>query len=274
MTGSTSDFQEIIMKKSRLHWEHDDKYFSEKSGEFERLFESPLNTSTEPGLPEPVSGKVPSRLNGDMSGFIEPLRNAIIRSDPQATTRSRVIGLTSVKSGEGVSTIAAGLAVTFSHHQEGKILFVDCNFTDPSVHRLFSLHLSPGFSDMVRENLTPGSVVNNIDSQFLDVLTAGMFNTDDQLLTRNSQLRHMFDQLLQEYQYIILDLPSIERSNQGCMAFSSFMDGLILVVECERTRTESLKHVIESFGECRINLLGVVLNKRKFYLPDWLYNML
>ena len=260
------------MKKSRLHWEHDEGYFSHKTDDFERIFKNPENTRNELVLPQPVPGKVPSRLNGDMNDFIEPVRNAILRDDT-GNIQSKIIGLTSAKNGEGVSTIAAGLAVTISHHQEGRVLFVDCNFTNPAVHQLFSLQLSPGFCDIIRENLSLGSVVNNIDSPYLDVLTAGVHNPGDLVLT-TSRLRNMFDLFLQEYQYIVLDLPSVERSHQTCIAFSEFSDGIILIIECERTRAESLRHVVESFEHSHINLIGVVINKRKYYLPDWLYNLL
>lgn len=261
------------MKNSRLHWEHDDTYFTSQTSEYERIFEYPATVVPEEVAPAEVLGRIPRKLNGTMSSFIEPLRNAIVRNDAMRT-QTKVIGLTSARNGEGVSTISAGLAVTLSGHREGRVLFADCNFYRPSVHRQFNLQLTPGFSDMIRDNLPISSVINSVDPKYLDVLTAGTVFPAEQGLTTCLRLRSMFEQFLEDYQYVVLDLPSLERSHQCCMAFSEFVNGIILVIECERTRTEALNHVIDNFSRSKVNLMGVVLNKRKFYLPDWLYNKL
>jgi len=49
------------------------------------------------------------------------------------------------------------------------------------------------------------------------------------------------------------------------------VDGVVLVVEAEKTRwqvVESLKEKIENSGG---NILGMVFNKRRFYIPENIY---
>jgi hypothetical protein len=46
---------------------------------------------------------------------------------------------------------------------------------------------------------------------------------------------------------------------------------VILVVESERTRKRTAMWAKEQVEGAGGKLLGVVLNKRKYYIPDWLY---
>jgi len=52
------------------------------------------------------------------------------------------------------------------------------------------------------------------------------------------------------------------------------VDGVVVVVEAEKTRwqvVENLKQKIENRGG---NILGIVFNKRRFYIPDSIYRKL
>ncbi len=56
-------------------------------------------------------------------------------------------------------------------------------------------------------------------------------------------------------------------------ALAKLTDGSILVVEAERTRapvTMEVKRLIQSNGG---NVLGAVLNRRRFYIPAWVYRL-
>lgn len=264
------------MKKSGLNFEFDKNYLTQTSTEYERVFSQtlPVDDTTFDKKIElsRTIGNSPAKLNGNLTEFIEPLGVSILQKSI-GNGKSKIIGLTSTKSGEGVSTIAASLAVMFSH-RDGKVLFVDANLLNPSAHKLFGIQCSPGLADVVEDNVMFGSVVNTVHSNFLDVLTAGNMRRSLQSLASLSALKDLFDQIRQQYQYIILDLPSFENSHACCMAFSQYIDGMILLIECERTRVEAVKHTISILSQAQVNLLGVVLNKRQFYLPDWLYNLI
>ena len=51
-------------------------------------------------------------------------------------------------------------------------------------------------------------------------------------------------------------------------------DEVILVVEAERERMEVIKSTQEILAEAKANLTGIILNKRNFYIPKWLYKTL
>jgi len=48
----------------------------------------------------------------------------------------------------------------------------------------------------------------------------------------------------------------------------------MMVVEAENTRWEVAQSAKERIESDKVKLLGVVLNRRKMYIPDWAYKML
>jgi len=49
------------------------------------------------------------------------------------------------------------------------------------------------------------------------------------------------------------------------------VDGVVLVAECEQTKWEILALCKEKLGRLGGQVLGVILNKRQFYIPGALY---
>jgi Mrp family chromosome partitioning ATPase len=79
--------------------------------------------------------------------------------------------------------------------------------------------------------------------------------------------------LRQRFDLILIDSPPATTSPDG-LALSSKVDGIVLVVEAEKTRwpvAESTKNRILSSGG---KILGIVLNKRRYHIPDFVYKRL
>ena len=83
-----------------------------------------------------------------------------------------------------------------------------------------------------------------------------------------------FDQFLQKarefFDYVVIDAPPLAGYPETVL-LSRKADGVILVIESEKTRKQSAllaKKQIETAGG---KLLGVVLNKRRYRVPSWLY---
>jgi Mrp family chromosome partitioning ATPase len=51
-------------------------------------------------------------------------------------------------------------------------------------------------------------------------------------------------------------------------------NGIVLVVEAERARREVVKQSITKISRAGSTIFGVVLNKRRYYVPKWAYNRL
>jgi Mrp family chromosome partitioning ATPase len=81
-----------------------------------------------------------------------------------------------------------------------------------------------------------------------------------------SKMRRNFD-------YVILDGPPVISCSES-LIIGAKVDGVILILVSGKTRRSvalKAKKEIEGSGG---NFLGLVLNKRKYYIPKWIYRRL
>ena len=77
------------------------------------------------------------------------------------------------------------------------------------------------------------------------------------------------DLLRSEFDYTIIDCPSLKESGD-LLAIAPFVDGVIMVVEANRTRREQPRHAERNIRAAGGTLLGYVLNKQRREVPRWL----
>ena len=84
------------------------------------------------------------------------------------------------------------------------------------------------------------------------------------------QIDSFWENLRTKFDLVLIDSPSFETSPDG-IAIARKVDGVVIVLEAEKTRwpvVERLKEQILSNGG---NILGIVFNKRRCYIPEILY---
>jgi protein-tyrosine kinase len=60
-------------------------------------------------------------------------------------------------------------------------------------------------------------------------------------------------------------------SYMDSIALAGKVDGVVMVLQSEKTRWEVAQFIRERLESGNGNILGVILNKRRFYIPRWLY---
>lgn len=79
--------------------------------------------------------------------------------------------------------------------------------------------------------------------------------------------------LRERYSCILLDCGSLE-SSTDLLRLAPLSDGVVLVVEAGRTGKDQIDRAARVIREAGGTLLGCVLNKRRYPVPDWLYRLL
>jgi Mrp family chromosome partitioning ATPase len=74
----------------------------------------------------------------------------------------------------------------------------------------------------------------------------------------------------EKFDYVVFDGDSAMASSEAVILAKQF-DGVVFVVECEKTKWEVLELAKEKITNVGGNILGVVLNRRRFYIPRGLY---
>nr|WP_299505790.1 exopolysaccharide transport family protein [uncultured Rhizobium sp.] len=241
------------------------------------------------GLPASV---LPLRSILDMpySPFSEALRSVKNSLDSIVPANgSVVIGITSVGSGEGKTTIATNLAQLYQNEGQS-VLLVDADFVAARLTRL-AVNAAPDFALKPIHPAALGDPADGLGGSRLmrsarysertylehdpeDAATDAAIPVP--LLTVEqtrrsaatpyryghlSALKEALAKLRRQYKVIIVDMSGFEES-ADTRAICSYVDGIILVIGNTRKLTiERLSDALKAFGRSRIALLGVISNR-------------
>jgi Mrp family chromosome partitioning ATPase/uncharacterized protein involved in exopolysaccharide biosynthesis len=184
--------------------------------------------------------------------------------------RGRTILVTSALEREGKSLVAVGIAAHFANLDGGRVLLVDGNSRNPTLHGVFHQEMNCGFARRLAG--TPwAECVTKTSARGLDVLLGG-----DQAITiplgSRDHVRQFLNEAAQQYTWTIIDGGACGRGRIDALPYE--VDGVVLVVDSRGTRREVVHDTIDHLGLEPGRLLGVVLNQQQFPIPDSLYRWL
>ncbi|HEY5675007.1 MAG TPA: AAA family ATPase [Malonomonas sp.] len=177
--------------------------------------------------------------------------------------------LSSCFHGEGKTTAAVNLAYGLAEVSNKKILLVDGNSHSPQLHLLFGVPLSPGLTDLCTNQQRFSEVVRQTAYANLSLLTLGDIQSPPEHIACQSGLLQD-QQLRAQFDYILIDGDSALGSSRVPLLAKS-VDGILLAVTCEKTKFEVVQQVKERLTQVGGHVVGVLLNKRKYYIPRFFY---
>jgi len=178
----------------------------------------------------------------------------------------RSLLVTSGRDQEGKSTVAIGLAAALARQANARVLLVDGNFRRPALAGLFGLPAAPGLCEFLT-GASEEQVIHKTDEPRLSLLTSGGSGSIAELLPK---LPERLGALHEGFDYVIFDGDSTLTSSEAAL-LAQHVDGVVLVAECEQTKWEIIALCKEKLARLGGQVLGVVLNKRQFYIPGALY---
>ncbi|HNX97471.1 MAG TPA: CpsD/CapB family tyrosine-protein kinase, partial [Candidatus Aminicenantes bacterium] len=182
----------------------------------------------------------------------------------------RTILVTSSHPGEGKSVAAISIANTLANHIRSRVALLDANFYAPRLHELFHLQSEPGLADVLIEGLPYQQALYGTDQENLRVIPTGTALASTIGRHEVGALKGTLTALLEEFDYVIVDCCHFFDSSDVSL-FASLFDGIILVIECEKTNWEVVQQVNDNLKNVGGQVLGAVLNKRRYYIPRKLY---
>lgn len=177
------------------------------------------------------------------------------------------LGITSSYLGEGVTTIAANLAVTAARRGDRRVLLVDCNLAHPCISRLLGVAASPGLAELVHGEDREDALHQPTEIKNLWVLSAGQLRGSPARTYYSARLPRVMQDLADGFDLLIFDLPPAGQAS--CTSrMAGMLDGVLLVVEAGRVRREAAKRTKELLLRAEAKVLGAVLNKRREWAPE------
>lgn len=170
----------------------------------------------------------------------------------------KVIMVTSSQQGEGKSIFISNLAVCFSHVKDKKILLVDCNLRNPSIHKIFEISNTYGLTDILTKNQEIELCTNHLCG--LDIITSGDIQENPSEILTSKKMKYFIECVREEYDYIFLDTPA-NYILTDAEILSVFSDGVIFIVSNGDVDREVAKLSIKKLKKLNANILGTVINK-------------
>ena len=138
---------------------------------------------------------------------------------------------------------------------------------------MFNLEKENGFAELILGKVTLKDVIKETLFDNLFVITCGMDQLSPTSVFRSNSLDIRIEEMKRQADWIIFDAPQINAYDDP-ITLASKVDGVVMVVEAEKTRWQVAQLAKQRIENGKGKILGVVLNKRQFHIPDWLYKRL
>lgn len=178
--------------------------------------------------------------------------------------------ITAPRHGEGTTTVAVGLATALAKERDSRVLLVEANLRAPCFGSIFPLPTTAGLADFAAGRIAPEALPTRLEELNISVVAAG---ETPSLVVDLEVIDDLLSRLHAQYDFIVVDAAPVS-SYADTSVLATKVDGVILVVEADRTpvaEAESAKRQLDRIGA---RILGVVLNRRRSYLPAFLESIL
>lgn len=200
------------------------------------------------------------------------LRQSILAEENLVAVHSgtKTIYITSAGRGEGKTATALSLAYSLMKGSGNTVLLIDGAVGHPDLHNLLGTPKEPGLINALTEQIDIKDTVIETAYPRLSFIPFGISDADSATLDNPEALKLLLAQLRDSYKYIIFDGSSMWGTPHTALISTCF-DGVLFAVEAEKTKWEMVQGCREKIQRINGNVLGVVLNKRNFYIPSFLY---
>ncbi len=197
------------------------------------------------------------------------LRTSILLSASTARSPKALLVTSSLK-GEGKTTTSINLAITLAQANE-KVLLVDCDMRNPSIHKVFGLENENGLSSFLSGTSTtdmPLTQTTQVPNLFL--FPAGQMPPNPSELLGSAGMRKCILELSEQFDHILIDSPPLLAVTDARI-LATMVDGVVLVIKGGETTKEAVIRSRRLLQDVHAPILGTMLNNVDFRSSDSYY---
>jgi Mrp family chromosome partitioning ATPase len=168
--------------------------------------------------------------------------------------------------GDGASTAAFYFARSLAQDIDSRVLFINADLRGPP-SELTGSACNAGIASLGEAEAVAPRPTRQGN---LHVLPGGRGYADPAVLFQSKRFDTFMAQVSEQFDYVILDAPPLEEAPES-IALSAKVNGVMLVIDAQRARATIALRTKQRIQEVGGRLLGIVLNRRQYYIPAWLY---
>lgn len=185
---------------------------------------------------------------------------------------SRAVAFSGVQSGAGCSWVLVRIAQLLADAGAGSVCVVDANFRTPMLHTYLHADNISGLSNALVDPHPVCKYARRLGGG-LHLLSTGSVISKAASLLASSAFRGRVEELCASFSFVLFDTPPLAVSSDA-LAVASKLDGLAMVVEANSTNRETALKAAKDAAADNVHMLGVVLNKRTYPIPEAIYKKL
>lgn len=189
--------------------------------------------------------------------------------------RPKSILVTSAVPGEGKTTTAVNMGVTFAD-SGFKVLLVDTDLRRPHVHHVLKMQRGPGLADVLRAGTDYQPHIRPTRIKNLWIISSGHVPPNPSELIGSQRMRTVMQNMSTQFDLVICDAPSVLVVTDPVL-LATYVDSVVLVVSADNARRDTIMRAKKHMETAQANLAGVVLNgletsRRHYYYYYYYYD--
>jgi len=183
----------------------------------------------------------------------------------------RVLQFVGSWKGEGTSTICHEFAKVSARIFGNSVLLLDADRDPPDPAS--DLEMNPNLSEIRSEEISSSPSFWHVKDMSLSVGSLPRCLPSSMPLPDSQRIGAFWKTLKEGFDLVLIDSPPAITSPES-LSLCRWMDGVILIVEADKIPQPVVEYVRESIVKNGGRILGMVLNKRRYHIPGFLYKRL
>ena len=207
-------------------------------------------------------------MDAEMLGLAQSISSRL--ADPT----KNIVQFIGTQKGEGTSTIVWELARVFADRGGKSVLVIDSDSINFAQHHAFGMQPKTGLEEVAKKGIAGDEIIPQVKGP--SRMHLGSFSISDASKSGTNSFNgidEMLAKIRKQFDLILVDSPPIRLSANG-LALSPRVDGIVLVVEAEKSRSPVVSNARDRIVQSGGNLLGIVFNKQQHHIPEWIYKRL
>ena len=178
--------------------------------------------------------------------------------NPEGSQPPQTILVTSPEPGDGKTTTAVNLALTYVLGGR-RVLLIDADMRRPNAHKLLGIDAEQGLADVLRGD----QGIQAVRRTFIEGLyfvPAGETNMPPTEALESDYMRKLIEIGTEKCDVVIIDSPPVLAASDP-LVLSTLCDATLLVVSAEQTEGEAAKSAREMLTNVGADFTGVILNR-------------
>jgi len=226
-------------------------------------------TSVVPVPEFPTSKSFELEMEEEMIALYQSI-NSLRSADTQ---KNKIIQFMSPLQGEGTSTIVGEFAKVAALKYNKSVLLLDADLRKLDQQPFFNITLEHSLEETTREGDPVDKALYHIANTSLFLSRFFKDSGSVRQFLDPSAIDDLLGQLRKRFDFIVIDSPPDTVFSIG-LATSTSINGVVLVLDAEKTCLDEAENLTGKITNSGGKVLGIVINKERNYIPEFIWNRL